>query len=85
MKDFEEDDPMSLQAVALPAGNPEVQARLIIDEFLSMGTEKERLLEIFRDPFYMGTYHLHETLGEKRIQELLQECSTGAFSVTLKY
>ena len=73
MKEFEEDDPLELQAIMIPVENLEEQARFIIEEFLSMGTSKERLMEIFKDPFYMGAYHLFQVLGEKRIWELLQE------------
>jgi len=73
MKEFEEDDPMELQAIMIPVENLDEQARFIMEEFLSMGTSKDRLMEIFKDPFYVGTHHLCQVLGEKRILELLQE------------
>jgi len=79
MKEFEEDDPLELQAVLMP-GDLERQARFIIEEFSSMGMPKSSLIDLFKDPFYMGVHHLFQRLGEAKILQLIQECNVGVFT-----
>jgi len=81
MKEFEDDDPMELQGMMMPERDPEVQAAVIIEEFLSMGMPEKRVLELFKDPFYLGTSQLCSILGEERIAELIQECRSGVLRI----
>ncbi|HJZ13376.1 MAG TPA: hypothetical protein VJ521_14565, partial [Acidobacteriota bacterium] len=55
-KEFEDDDPMELQAVFFPAGNAEEQARCFIEEFAMMGMTPQEISKLFSDPFYSGTH-----------------------------
>ena len=71
MKEFEDDDPMELEAVAIPDGDPEEQARFMMEEFLSMGMSKDEVLDLFRNPFYLGTHRLYRKLGEERLARLI--------------
>jgi len=80
MKEFEDDDPMELQAILMPEGDLEAQARFLIEEFASMGMTKANLIHLFQDPFYTGTYRLYRRLGEERVLKLIEECSAGTFS-----
>ena len=77
MKEFENDDPMELQAIVMPEGDLEAQARFIIEEFSSMGMPEQNILELFRNPFYTGTHRLYQHLGEKEIAELIRKCNVG--------
>jgi len=70
MKEFEEDDPLELQAVLMP-GDLERQARFM---------PKSSLIDLFKDPFYMGVHHLFQRLGEAKILQLIQECNVGVFT-----
>lgn len=79
MKEFEDDDPMELQAISFPEGDLEAQAIAFIEEFLSMGMPRENVLEIFRNPFYLGSYRLLMKLGDERIQNLINESDVGVF------
>jgi len=71
MKEFEDDDPMELQAISIPEGDPQVQATAFAEEFLSMGLPKENVLELFRNPFYTGTYRLWVKLGDEKICQII--------------
>lgn len=81
MKDFEDDDPMELQAILIPDGDLMEQARFLIEEFASMGLDKCELLKLFKDPFYMGTHRLYQKLGEEKIVSLIEECHAGALKI----
>ncbi len=85
MKEFEDDDPMELAAVAIPDGDPEEQARSIMEEFLSMGMSKENVIGLFRDPFYQGTHRLYRKLGEERIARLIQAAPASIFGATVAH
>lgn len=78
MKEFEDDDPMELQAISFPEGDLEAQAIAFIEEFSSMGMPKDNVMELFRNPFYLGTHRLLVKLGDKRIQQLIDTSSVYA-------
>ena len=77
MKDFEDDDPMELQAISFPEGDPETQATTYIEEFLTMGMPPDDVLGIFCNPFYLGTHRLYQRLGKERIRELIEARCAG--------
>lgn len=70
-KDYEQDDPMELRAVAMPGGDDEMQAKAFIEEFLFMGMSKSELIEVFKNPFYAGAYRLYEKFGEEKIVSII--------------
>ncbi len=70
-KTLEHDDPFQLNAVEIPDGDLELQARVIIEEFLRMGQSREELIRMFDDPFYGGTHQLTRALGQQRIIDLI--------------
>jgi hypothetical protein len=78
MKEFEDDDPMELEAVVIPDGDLEEQARFMMEEFLGMGMPKEDVLDLFRNPFYLGTHRLYRMLGEEKIRRLSQDGPIGS-------
>ena len=80
MKDFEDDDPMELQAIEISGTDPEFQANVLIEEFLSMGVTKLELMDLFRSRFYAGTHRLYRILGEQKIHQLIAASSSTIHS-----
>jgi hypothetical protein len=76
MKEFEDDDPMELQGVRLPEGNPEYEARCMVEEFFMMGMSNREIAKLFSDPFYFGTHRLTRILGMERIQTVIDQVTT---------
>ncbi|MBI2060936.1 MAG: hypothetical protein HYT87_14305 [Nitrospirae bacterium] len=66
--EFDESDPMEFQAVSIP-GDPAVMARAFIEEYALAGMGPERILMLFKTPFYHGTHRLYGQLGEGFIRK----------------
>ncbi len=68
-------DPMSLTGVEVPAAEEEVveMARSFAEEFAAGGWSAERLLTLFRNPFYAGPHLAWVQLGETRVRGLIDE------------
>jgi len=73
----EPSDPMLLVGVELPAeeDSAEEMAYVLAEEFARLGYSEQRLLELFRQPFYAGAHHALELLGEDRIRSIVQEAA----------
>jgi hypothetical protein len=85
-KEPEADDPMELVMVSLPAGDPELMATCLIEEYARLGFNEDEILELFRQPLY----HIHFLYCEKgeawvrvRIQEVLARTGRMRVSVTV--
>ena len=78
-KDYEEDDPFELVGTRLtgPEANDALDemARVFIVEFVRMGWTRERILAVFRNPFYRGPYEVYRHRGEAHVRRLLEEVS----------
>ncbi len=74
------DDPMELVGVALPADEDAVRemAYTFAEEFAQLGYGEERLLKLFRTPFYGGAHQAWSALGEAEIRRIVKE-SLDAF------
>jgi len=70
-KPFEDDDPMDLIRVSVPEGDAEVMAECFVEEFIWLGYDRERLLGLFRDPFYAGAHGIYRARGEAYVQSLI--------------
>ena len=69
-------DPMMFVGVALPGG-PEVtqdMAYAFAEEFARLGYSEEKILHLFRTPFYRGAHGAYASLGEDAIQTIVREC-----------
>ena len=68
-------DPMSLTGVEVPAAEEEVveMARSFAEEFAAGGWSAERLLTLFRNPFYAGPHLAWVQLGETRVRGRIDE------------
>jgi hypothetical protein len=63
----EPEDPMTLHAV-MAEGDPEVMLQCLVQEFAWMGWDTERILALFRDPFYPALHQLGRRYGEAGIR-----------------
>ena len=70
-----ETDPMQLIGVELPADESSSleSCRVFAEEFARMGFGEEKLMELFRTPFYGGPHQAFLALGEKRVREVVRE------------
>ena len=71
-KPFEDDDPMELVQVCVPEGDAEAMAECFVEEFIWLGYDRERLLDLFRNPFYAGAYAIYRERGEDYVQSLIE-------------
>jgi hypothetical protein len=69
-------DPNILVGVVLPADAEATRemAYVFAEEFARMGHDRQQILSLFKDPFYGGAYGAYRALGEKSIQEIIDEC-----------
>ncbi|MCC7413161.1 MAG: hypothetical protein IT495_16215 [Gammaproteobacteria bacterium] len=65
------DDPMLLVGVAMPAGDPELMAECLVEEFLMLGYDKTQLLGLFQQPRFGATHSIYLGQGEARIRALI--------------
>ncbi|MCC7430045.1 hypothetical protein IT568_04290 [bacterium] len=71
------DDPNEIIGVELD-GNPETteeMAYVFAEEFTRLGFSKEKLMFIFKLPFYASAYKAYNELGEEKISTIIDECS----------
>jgi hypothetical protein len=68
-------DPSLLVGVSLPADATTDldMAYVFAEEFARMGFDEERLLGLFRRPFYAGAHRLWQSLGEETIFRVARE------------
>jgi len=71
------EDPMEIVGVVLdrPIDDRGLDdmARAFVEEYTLMGWAPERILDMFRRPFYGGAHDAYERLGEERITALIEE------------
>ena len=74
-KEPEAEDPQMMVGVSTPAGtgNLREMARAFADEFTRLGYDEERLMHLFRTPFYVGPYGAYRTLGDAAIRKIVAE------------
>lgn len=73
-KHYDEDDPFALVGVPIPGdGGDDIEnmACAFAEEFLRMGWPAERVLALFRSPFYRGPHAVYRAKGEQWVQALL--------------
>jgi hypothetical protein len=66
----EPEDPMTLHANAVP-GDPEEMLRCLVLEYAWMGWDADRIMSLFRDPFYPALHSLWCAFGEAGIRQRL--------------
>jgi hypothetical protein len=69
-------DPNVLVGVVLPAVAQATRemAYVFAEEFVRLGYDGERLLRIFKNPFYAGAHDAYRALGEETLRSIIAEC-----------
>ncbi len=70
-KEFEPEDPMMLQGVALPGDSEAAMAETFVEELIRMGFPDSAVLKVFSNPFYSGPHRLLTKHGEGFVRELI--------------
>ncbi len=75
-KPLEPEDPMALVGVQLEQGPDDnaltEMARCFVEEYARMGWSGERILRLFRNPFYRGPHQILRTKGEDFVRSLIE-------------
>jgi hypothetical protein len=71
----DETDPMMLVGVELPAdGLASLETAMVFaEEFARMGFDEEKLMGVFRNPFYAGAHQAYRALGEEKVAGIVRE------------
>jgi hypothetical protein len=76
-KDPDAEDPLEIVGVVLDrpmdADAIDAMARAFVEEYVLLGWPPERILAMFRRPFYGGAHDAYERLGEPRILTLIEQ------------
>lgn len=76
-KAFERDDPFAMVGVFLPVEPDQdaaaEMARVFIEEFALMGFSAERILRLFKSPFYASAHLLYQQRGEAFVRESIDQ------------
>jgi hypothetical protein len=72
--EFVDEDPMELVGMVMPGapGMLEAMAEAFVEEYVRLGWDEERLLVLFRNPFFLGTHRVYRLRGEAYVRELIQ-------------
>ena len=70
-KEYDDDAPMELMAVAFPGGDVEEMAETIVEEFLKIGLDDDELLGLFRSPVYYTPHAIYREKGEEYVRTLI--------------
>ncbi|MBI2167043.1 MAG: hypothetical protein HYU34_02225 [Candidatus Omnitrophica bacterium] len=74
--EFDPEDPMELVGVELPAGSEEglrEMALTFAEEFIRSGFSEDRVLAMFKNPFYQGPYLVWQAKGEVYVNQMIQQ------------
>ena len=76
-KELEQDDPFEMVGVALPSVMDDAalteMACCFVEELARMGYGRERLMRVFRDPFYKGPHAVYRSKGEEFVRALVDQ------------
>lgn len=75
-KENEPDDPVEMIGIQLPNQTEEQlrdMALCFAEEFVREGWSEERLLKMFKDPFYQGPYMAWKQKGDEYVQSVIDE------------
>lgn len=73
--EFAAEDPMELVGMVLPGqpGQLETMAECIIEEYVRLGWNEQRLMTIFVNPIFMATHRIYRLKGEAYVRQLIQK------------
>jgi hypothetical protein len=73
--EFVDEDPMELVGMVMPGepGMLESMAETIVDEYVRLGWDEERLMTLFVNPMFMATHRIYRRKGEPYVRGLIRE------------
>jgi hypothetical protein len=87
-KEFEDEDPFEFVGVRYPVDpnvdSDEIMARCFIEEYALIGTPPDRIVQLFRSPFFAGTHAVFERRGAEFVQGIVNDvfCVTNSGEVS---
>ena len=75
-KEYEADDPMEMIGIQFPHQSEKElrdMALCFAEEFVREGLDQEKLLKMFKNPFYQGPYMVWEQKGDVFVQSVIDE------------
>jgi hypothetical protein len=82
-KQLEQDDPFEMVGVIVPTapGHDATaeMARAFVEEFALLGFTEERLLRLFKNPFYAGAHAIYRQRGEEFVRQIIDQVLTPAW------
>ncbi|OGO53922.1 MAG: hypothetical protein A2V84_12135 [Chloroflexi bacterium RBG_16_70_13] len=77
-KEAEPDDPLELVGVPVPVDEAtfDEMARCLVEEYVRDGWSDERLVPLFRSPFYAGLHVIFRRRGEPWVRTLIADVRT---------
>ncbi len=72
-KHFEEDDPFELVGIRCSGGNLDETIHMIIEEYIKLGFDENRILWLFKNPFFKFTNDIYKVKGENYIKESIEK------------
>ena len=76
-KRFEQDDPLEMVGVVLPQQMDDAalteMACCFVEELARMGYRGEKLMRLFRNPFYGGPHSIYLAKGEEFVRSLVEQ------------
>jgi len=81
-KPFEDRDPFEMVGVVLPEAMDDTalteMACCFVEELVRMGYGGEKLMRVFRDPFYQGPHAVYRRKGEAWVRALVGQIPARA-------
>jgi hypothetical protein len=74
-EEFVAEDPMEMVGMVLPGepGQLEAMAECLVEEYVRLGWDEERLMVLFRNPMFLATHRIHRQKGEPYVRALIQQ------------
>lgn len=72
--EFVVEDPMELVGMVMPGGpgQLEAMAECLVEEYIRMGWDEERLMTLFRNPMFAATFRIYRYKGEDYVRDLIR-------------
>ncbi|MFN7182055.1 MAG: hypothetical protein ACK4NF_05205 [Planctomycetota bacterium] len=72
IKQFEEDDPMELVGVEYTLHNFDTVIEGIIEEYIKLGFDENKIIWLFKNPFFKMTNSIYKQKGEQYIKRVIE-------------
>jgi hypothetical protein len=72
--EFVAEDPMELVGMVMPGGHGmlEAMADAIIEEYVLLGWEEQRLMTLFNNPLFLATHRIYRQKGEDYVRAAIR-------------